>query len=316
MVIPPDDPRLAPISLRRELIAAGHNDQTLARALRSGVFSRPRTGAYVAGDVWRSATRDQRHALRVRAAYRQSRTEVVVSHGSTLPFHDVPTWGVDLTEIHLTRTDGKTGRREAGIRQHCGRIVDGDTTELYGMTMTTSLRAALEVSATCAVEAAVVVMSYLLHRGDFTQEEIRRRYADQMDRWPYSLTTDLALRLSEPRLESVGEARTWYFFWKHRLPTPTPQFVVQDGAGFVARLDFALPDHGVWFEFDGRVKYTGSLSDGASASDVVIREKQREDMIRELTGWRCFRITWSDLENPERLLRRIQAFLHQGRRAA
>ncbi len=42
---------------------------------------------------------------------------------------------------------------------------------------------------------------------------------------------------------------------------------------------------------------------------MVFREKRREDRIRELTGWRCFRITWHDLGDPGRLAARIRAFL-------
>ena len=55
-----------------------------------------------------------------------------------------------------------------------------------------------------------------------------------------------------------------------------------------------------------RSKYEALLKPGESASDVVIREKRREERIVELTGWLCIRVTWSDLENPEALLGRIR----------
>jgi hypothetical protein len=45
---------------------------------------------------------------------------------------------------------------------------------------------------------------------------------------------------------------------------------------------------------------------------VVLREKRREDRVRELTGWRCIRVTWADLENPARLVARIRAALLGG----
>ena len=62
-------------------------------------------------------------------------------------------------------------------------------------------------------------------------------------------------------------------------------------------------------EFDGRVKYEKLLEPGQRASDVVIAEKRREDLIRRLTGWRCLRITWSDLEHPERTAAMIRTAL-------
>jgi len=312
----PDDPRLADLWLRKELLAAGHNEKTLRAAVKAGSYRRARTGAYVDGPVWDSADEEVRHALRARAAYRQAKTEVVLSHASGLPFNEAPTWGVDLSEVHLTRTDGRTGRREAGVRQHCGHLREGDVREIHGLKVMSPMRNCLEISTAASVEIALVIVNHFLHRGDFTLDELRARYGDGMDRWPHSLTTDLVLRLADGRLESVGESRTSYFFFKQGLPTPVPQYEVFDGSLLVARLDFALPELGAWFEFDGKVKYGALVPDGESAADVVFREKRREDRVRELTGWRCFRITWQDLANPVALAARIRAFLARAQASA
>lgn len=312
----PDDPRLTQIWLRKELLAAGENPKTLARALKAGAYRRPRTGAYVAGSVWDGASRRERHAIRARAAYRQAKTDVVLSHASALPFHDAPTWGVNLREVHLTRTDAKTGRREAGVRQHCGRVAEGDVADLYGLKVMAPARTVLEVSTGARVEVALAVANSFLHRGDLTLDALRARYEDGMERWPHSLTTDLVIRLADPRIESVGESRTSYLLWKHDLPRAVPQYEVYDGGTLVARLDFALPEHGVWLEFDGRVKYDVHLREGETAADAVFREKRREDRVRELTGWRCLRITWQELADPARLAARIRAFIARGRISA
>jgi hypothetical protein len=74
-------------------------------------------------------------------------------------------------------------------------------------------------------------------------------------------------------------------------------------------LDFAWPELGIWLEFDGKVKYEKHLREGESVTDAVLREKRREQVISELTGWRCFRITWADLEEPEKLARRLREFI-------
>jgi hypothetical protein len=192
--------------------------------------------------------------------------------------------------------------------------VEGDVIEAYGMQMMSPLRTALEVSTMASVEVALVVVNHFLHRGDFTSDQLRGRYESGMEHWPHSLTTDLVVRLGNPKLESVGESRTAYFMWKQGLPTPVPQFEVYDEHGqLVARLDFALPEHCVWFEFDGRVKYADYVPDGETAADVVLREKRREEMVAEITGWRCMRITWADLADPVRLAARIRAFIAAGR---
>ena len=63
----------------------------------------------------------------------------------------------------------------------------------------------------------------------------------------------------------------------------------------------------MFLEFDGKVKYERLLEDGERASDVVVREKQREDMICRLTGWRCIRLVWADLYTPQQTAARIRA---------
>ncbi|MFD1249077.1 hypothetical protein ACFQ3F_14870 [Nocardioides ginsengisoli] len=315
-----DDPRLAAIRLRRELLDSGaHSDQSLARAVQLGWLARPRRGAYVDGPLWRSLSPDQQYALRCRAAFRQAHTGVILSHVSALPFHDAPVWGFDLDDVHLTRVDGRSGRREAGIRRHCGQLMSGDVVELHDVDVMSALRATLEASLVGSVEASLVVVNHFLHRGEYDLPTLAARYEASMDRWPSSLTTDLVLRLADARHESVGETRMAYFFFARSLPKPIPQFEVYDGSTLVARLDFALPELGVWMEFDGRVKYERFLRTGESPADAVVREKRREETVAELTGWRCLRVTWDDLADPPRLERRVRdliASVSRSRRAA
>jgi hypothetical protein len=67
-------------------------------------------------------------------------------------------------------------------------------------------------------------------------------------------------------------------------------------------------------EFDGRVKYGRLLKEGQDAGEVVFREKQREDLLRDL-GWEVVRWVWADLAHPEVIAERLRrAFLRAGRR--
>jgi hypothetical protein len=152
-------------------------------------------------------------------------------------------------------------------------------------------------------------VNHLLHEGHTTKDAMVERYVASMDRWPNSLATDLVIRLANSAIESVAESRTFHLCWRQRLPIPVPQYVVLDNDVIVARLDFAWPELGAWLEFDGLVKYAGLVAQGETASDVVIREKKREDLVRELTGWRCIRITWADLYQPEATALRIRRVL-------
>ncbi|MEQ6901215.1 hypothetical protein [Nocardioides sp. YIM 152588] len=304
-----DDPRLLPISLRPDLLARGHTDRTLTAAVRRGTLARPRRGAYVDGPAWAGLDPVGRFAVRSRAALSQSRAPASLSHTSALTMHDAPVWGLDLGDAHLTRHDGKTGRREAGVCQHRGAIDPADVVSVHGVDVTAPARAVLEVGTIARAEQTLVVANHFLHRRQVTLEELVDRYGAATERWPGSQATRVALRLADRRVASVGESRLSYFLWWHRYPTPIPQFRVYDGDVLVAELDFAIPELGIWLEFDGREKYQRYLRPGEDVTDFVVREKGREDLVAELTGWRCFRVTWPHLAEPVKLDLRLQAFI-------
>lgn len=286
--------------LRSGLLEAGYTDKAIARLVKGGEWVRLRHGAYTDAGTWRGLDGADRHALRARAVVLQARTAVVVSHASALPLYGAPTWGLDLTDVHITRRDGKTGRREAGVDQHRGVLLEGDAAVRDGLPVTSPTRLALEITTAAGVEQSLVVVNHLLHAGLTTSAELATRYRP-MEHWPRTLGTDIVLRLADSRIESVGESRSFHLCFRQGLPMPIPQYPITDASGrVVARVDFAWPELGVFLEFDGKVKYEKLLEDGQRASDVVVAEKRREEMICRITGWRCVRIVWSDLESPER----------------
>jgi hypothetical protein len=306
------DPRLLAICaahgvfLRHEANALGYRDDTIKKLVDGRVWHRVRRGAYVSGEVWRTADDAERYRLFCLAAIRQSKTEVVPSHTSAVAFHRGPLWGQGTTIAHLTRPDGKTGRKAAGVQQHRGTILDSDLSEVDGRRVISSTRSALEVTTVASVESSLCVTDNFLHRKLTTPEQLAARYA-LMTTWPSTLTTDLVLRLADGRHESVGESRTGYLIWREGLPRPEPQFEVYDEHGaLVARLDFAWPEYNLFLEFDGIQKYVKLLKDGETITDVVLAEKHREELVCGLTGWRCMRITWADLARPQVVVQRIR----------
>ncbi len=108
----------------------------------------------------------------------------------------------------------------------------------------------------------------------------------------------------DPRAESPGESRVRMFFVAWGVPWVS-QVTIRDARGqFVARVDF-LVDRWVVVEFDGRMKYDDP--------QVLWAEKRREDALRAL-GYEVVRLTWSDLDHPERVARLIREA--RGRAAA
>jgi hypothetical protein len=299
----------SPVVLRSELLAAGHSDRDIARMVAEGFLQRIRRGAYVEASTWRAADLSARHVLIARAVVKQGKSRLVVSHTSALPLHGAPTWGVDLENVHVSRPDRKSGRKERGVRQHRGVLLEDDVVTRDGLEVTSATKTALDVTRCSSSEAGLVAMTFLLRHKQTTLFDLTDRYSS-MEHDPFTLKTGLVLRLVDDRLESIGEIRTWFMLFRGGVPAPVPQYEVRDETGaVVARLDFAWPELGVWLEFDGRAKYVEHLAEGESVVDAVLREKQRESRVAELTGWRCIRITWADLEKPGVTVARIIAAL-------
>lgn len=315
------DPRLQAIIgtngvfLRSEALALGYDDRTIAQCVRTGEWTRVRRGAYVAGDAWATLDPADRRTVVAKAALRAARCSAVLSHTSAADAFGAAVW--DLPEvIHLTRTDHRAGRAEAGIQQHRGALRVGDVTVRDGLMLTSGTRTALDITTIADVEHSLVPMDDLLHRGETTPELLEMGLRTQTF-WPDTLHSDLIVRLSDGRSESPGETRSRYLCWAQGLPAPVPQFEIVDRSGrVIARVDLAWPELGVFLEFDGRVKYQRMLREGETVSDAVLREKRREELICELTGWRCIRIVWADLYVPERTAARIRAMFRPGRRTA
>ena len=300
------------IILRRDVIAAGGNDIALRRACRAKQIVRVRHGAYALCERWGPLTQEERHVVLTRITVDASRTDVVVSHTSAAILLGAPLWGTSLDDVHLTRTDGCAGRREAHVQQHRGVLAEHEIAEVSGIKVTTATRTALDLTTVLDLERSVPAIDNFLHRGLTTKRQLRRR-AEAMNFWPHTLGTNMAIGLADGRRESVGESRTAVMLLGSGRPHPQPQYKIRDTSGLVvSRVDFAWPELGVFLEFDGRVKYQKYLREGEDVVDAVLREKKREEMICRLTGWRCIRLVWADLARPAQTRRYVVSVLDGG----
>lgn len=286
--------------LRRDAVEAGFDDRTLARLVLRGSLVRIRQGAYALASIWRSSDPRARHALLSRAVMQQyAGSPVLLSHVSALLAWDGPDWGLDLADVHVVSRDGAGERTGARVVHHRSRLRVEDERVRRGMAVTGPARTALDVAAISARAPGIAVLDWVLHERLATrrdlEEELRRR-----ERWPGSLSLRARVALADGRSESVGESRTRLLLHDFRLPPPVCQYEVRFPDGRLAgRSDFAWPEIGALAEFDGRSKYGRLRAVDESPEDVVWREKRREDLMRELTGWPMIRISWSDLEDPE-----------------
>ena len=304
------------VTLRRELVDEGFTDRDIARQVRAGVLTKLRYGAYVRSEL--VADLDDVGLLRARsrAVLRTAHETSVLSHQCALAEYGVPLWGVGLDETHLTRVDGRTGRREAGVTHHRGALDDDEWTVRDGVRVVLPARAAIEVVTAHGPEAGLVAASGVLHAGLATRTELHQAAA-KAARWPHSLNTRLVLSRADDRLTNVAEARTWHLFHEQRLPRPVPQVAVHDDDGnLLGIVDFLWDVPGAFLELDGRIKYQVHRKPGERLEDYLMREKRREEQICLATGWICVRITWADLQRPVTLARRLRKVLEHRKDAA
>lgn len=315
--MPKDEPRdlTNVIFLRRELLGAGYTDRQIRTLVKTGELHRIRHGSYCLGDLWESLDELDRHRVRARAVLARAHPSTVLTHVSSAIEQRVPVWGHDLTKVHTTRTDGRAGRKEADRVQHAGAMATYHVKQVNGVPVSLATRCAVEMTTISSVESALITVDGFLHAGRTTLNGMRQ-FAHRTRWWPNSLRTTVVLRLADGRRESAGESRTAYLFYIQGLPSPDPQVVIRDEWGNeVARVDFAWIELGVFLEFDGKIKYERYRKEGETLDAFLMREKAREELICQLTGWVCIRVTWAQLDKPEFLAMRIRRILESRRPA-
>ncbi len=296
----------ATVFLRSEALAAGYDDRSLQRAMRAKEIRRVRHGAYIFEETWTGLDPRERHLVTCAAVLRTARTGAVLSHISAVAALDLPLWELPLEEVHLTRTGRHTGRSDAGVRQHHGRLTEVDIAVTDDLPVTAAARTALDLTTVTDVEHSLPVLCEMLRRRLTTRAELRAQQ-ETMRHVPGTLSSGLAIGLADARLESVGECRTFHMLFQRGMPMPELQYEVFDRRGrMLGRVDFAWPALGVFLEFDGKEKYQKYLREGETVVDAVRREKRREEEICRATGWRCVRLTWADLYYPVQTCVRIR----------
>jgi hypothetical protein len=295
--------------LRREALDSGYRDRDLRDALRAGVLVRVRHGAYVDAEGWQQRDDVGRYELRCQAVTLTHGPDVALSHTSGAAVAGLRIWGADLSKVHVTRLDTLPGKQSRDVVYHRGDWVPDDIHQVGEMLVMSPARCALGTAALNSVESGLVTLDSAYDLGLVSEMEMHQEYV-AMSGWPCTGRLQITLRLAQPGAESVGESRNRYLFWREHLPRPVLQFEVYGHDGVLAGVsDFAWPDHGLLGEFDGRVKYGRLLRPGEDVSDAIYREKLREDLLRELTGWAMIRFTWSDLGRPTATAVRVRRML-------
>lgn len=297
------DPRLEALALsnggyftRGQALDCGHKDRDLGAAMRVGLIVRLRHGIYAFSNDHKGLDATARHRILANAVADKLGPNVALSHTSASAKWELDLFGVALNSVHVTRLDGSTGRREAGVIYHVGAVAPGDICEVGGRLVVEPFRAVIETATISSIESAMVTASSAM-RLNLVSKEALEAGLGPFARWQGGRKASIAIRLSDGRCESVGEVRSLHMFWRERLPRPELQFrVVNDRGIAVARTDFAWLDHRHLGEFDGMVKYGRLNKYPKEPGRAITDEKAREDLARA-QRFGMSRWTWPEV-NP------------------
>ena len=257
------------------------------------------------------ASGEERHILTTRALIRARGGQVLAAHHSGLLIVGLPTYRADLTLVRLSRRTPGPTRQRAGYR--LGRAVPAEAQLDDAVAPAVAV---VQHGLSSGPLSALVAADAALHRGLVTRPDL-----DGALEWarfhPMSAAVKRFLALADGRRESPGETRLAHAL--HLMGVAATPQVRITAPGFTAYVDFLVDREDVVLEFDGRVKYDRAADQPdpfghrRTPQQVLWAEKQREDRLREL-GYEVVRVTWSDLDDPVALARRIGAAVNRARR--
>lgn len=300
---------------RAALVRAGYSDDEIAALVRAGQLERAAHGVYV-----RPTAAADRHVAALDSylgrsiAHATQTPSSVISHLSAAALHGLTLARAPLSTVHLTRIGAGGGRRSPGLWIHTASTAEDDLVTVHGVRVTSVARTVVDIARTESLRNAVAVADDAVHRELVTPSAIM----DTMARAAHARgmrAARRALALVDGRSESVGESFARLALRAAGLPSPQLQLTVFSvGGEFLARCDFGYDEVAVLIEFDGTTKYGRLRRPGETVEQAVLREKAREDALRE-AGFIVLRLVWSDLADPVRLRARIVEAIRLGRRS-
>ncbi len=277
-----------------DALRVGITHRDLVREVAAGQLFRIRRGTYVRMPVWDAAPERERHLLRVRAVVVAAHHPVTLARESSAAVWGVPLDAFPDDVVVIDRWRGG-GRSEPGVRRTARGASTASTVEVDGYSCTNLVRTIVDVACTMDFPRAVALIDWAISTRNPQPIELASIASDaRVRRCP--LTVWRAIEFGSPHSGSMGESEARAVI--HALGFPAPQlqrrFVDQKGSMYS---DFFWEQFSAAGEFDGKVKYTRNEYTQGDPSEVVWREKQREDRLRRQVRT-VVRIVTSDVRQP------------------
>lgn len=301
--------------LRPQLIAVGMADPAIRTLCRNGDWSTIKRGAYFGTRELDTMTKEERHRLMIEASRSVLDPGTVLSHASAAILHGLPAYRVELGAVHVTRNRGRSGHRGRNLHIHENPLAASEVVQVQGFATTSVARTVLDLACAPLFGTGVAIADAALHRKMVDQAELFAGVDELGPRHGISFARR-SVAFADPRSESVGESLSRIAMFHCGLPTPDLQVEVRTADyQFEDRCDFEVTEFDSIGEFDGLIKYGRLRRPGETPGDAVVREKVREDRIRD-AGKQVVRWTWAELFRFEVVEQRWLRAFERGRRAS
>jgi hypothetical protein len=291
------------------VIAREAHRQQLMRAVRRGTAERIRVGAYVgteeaSGSPFVAA---RRRAVRLaEAVHRQLRATHFFSHQTAALLWGCALWDTPA-QTHLWQAYRPSGSAAADLRRHTGVVAPGQRARAAGLPVTSLERTVVDCALTLHPLEALVIADSALRLVPALDLDAARSILATVTRRNGTRRAGWVLDHADAGAESPWESWIRYLCLRVSMPRPVTQVPVQTRRRLY-HCDLGWPDHGVYVEFDGRVKYVDDgVRRGHDARRELEQEKRRADALHEagIHPIRCMAADATPRRGEESVVQRI-----------
>ncbi len=160
--------------------------------------------------------------------------------------------------------------------------------------LTTAVRTAWDVATLETVPDAVAALDGMLRAGSIQPGDLDRLLASSAGRWRAARVRKV-FPLADGRAQSPPESWVRVACVRSGLPTPVPQYVVEQHGVRLGEVDLAWPEHKVIVEYEGEYHFDGLQ---------IVRDDRRYARL-EAAGWTVIRLSSADVRRMDEVVMRI-----------
>jgi len=262
----------------------GIDDEERKRLLAAGALRREWHGAYrVVGapTSWKGE---------LLGACWAGGTRALASHRSAAAVRSWPGAEQGIQEVLCPRW--RRGRHKTLIVHESKLIDDVDMTIVDGIPCTSVERTLIDLGAVCSRNVVERALEAALRDEVTTVDEVQASLARLARRGRNGagiLRSILDEYDADRKLTDTDrEKMMLQAFRRHGIPDPVPQYVVRHNGRFIARVDAALPQWKLAFEYESYLWHTGK--------SALVRDNRRRNQLLAV-GWPTIGVTAADLRS-------------------